>query len=102
MELAGAQTAHLGAVELGQLGEHHRVDGHVDAHAERVGTTDDREQPLLGEAFHEQAVARQHAAWCTPTPAASSRCRILPKGVVNFVPFMACLISSRWALSDTP
>ena len=61
VELAGAQTAHLGAVELGELGEHHRVDGHVDAHAERVGTADDREQPLLGEAFHEQAVARQHA-----------------------------------------
>ena len=31
MELAAAQAAHLAAVELGELREHHRVDGHVDA-----------------------------------------------------------------------
>ena len=61
VELAGAQAAHLGTVELGELGEHHGVDGHVDAHAERVGAADDREQPLLSEALHQQAIARQHA-----------------------------------------
>ena len=53
VELARAQAAHLGAVELGELGEHHRVDGHVDAHAEGIGAADDRQQPLLGQTFHE-------------------------------------------------
>ena len=41
MELAGAQTTHLVAIELGERGEHHGVDGHVDADAECVGAADD-------------------------------------------------------------
>ena len=41
MELAGAQTTHLIAIELGERGEHHGVDGHVDTDAERIGAADD-------------------------------------------------------------
>ena len=41
MELAGAQATHLVAVELGECGEHHGVDGHVDADAECIGAADD-------------------------------------------------------------
>lgn len=78
------------------------MDGHVDADAERVGTTDDWEQSLLGEAFHEQAVARQHARMVHAHAGSEQPLQDLAEGVVNFVPFMACLISSRWALSDTP
>ena len=58
VELARTQAAHLGAVELGELREHHGVDGHVDADTERVGAADDRQKPLLGEALHEQTVTR--------------------------------------------
>ena len=80
VELAGAQTAHLGAVELGELGEHHRVDRHVDADAERVGTADDWEQPLLGEALHEQAVARQHARMVHAHPGGEQPLQNLAEG----------------------
>ena len=41
MELAGAQTTHLVAIELGERGEHHGMDGYVDANAERVGAAND-------------------------------------------------------------
>ena len=58
MELAGAQAAHLVAVELRELREHHGVDGHVDAHTERVGTADDWQETLLGEALNQKAIAR--------------------------------------------
>ena len=61
VELACAQAAHAVAVELGERGEHHGVDGHVDAHAQGVGAADDGQQALLGELFHQQTVARQHA-----------------------------------------
>ena len=61
MELAGAQAAHLVAVELRELREHHGMDGHVDAHAQRVGAADDGQEALLGQLLHEQSVARQHA-----------------------------------------
>ena len=40
MELAGAQTAHLVAVEFGECCEHHGVDRDVDAHAQGVGAAD--------------------------------------------------------------
>ena len=33
MELTAAQAAHLATVELSELREHHRVDGHVDTDA---------------------------------------------------------------------
>ena len=58
MELARAEAAHLVAVELGERCEHHGVDGHVDAHTERVGTADDWQEPLLGEALNQKAIAR--------------------------------------------
>ena len=61
VELARVEPAHLVAVVFGQGGEDDRVDGHVDAHAERVGAADYGQEPLLGELFHEQAVAGQHA-----------------------------------------
>ena len=41
MELAGAQATHLVAIELGERGEHHGVDGYVDADAECVGAAND-------------------------------------------------------------
>ena len=41
MELAGAQATHLVAIELGERGEHHGVDGHVDTDAECVGAAND-------------------------------------------------------------
>ena len=60
VELARAQAAHAMAVVLGEGREQHRVDGHVDAHAQRVGAADDGQKPLLRELLHEQAVAREH------------------------------------------
>ena len=53
MELTGAQATHLVAVELGERGEHHGVDGHVDADAERVGAADDGQQALLRQALNQ-------------------------------------------------
>ena len=61
VELTRAQAALLASVEFGEPGEQHGVDGHVDAHAQRVGAADHGQQALLGELFHEQAVAREHA-----------------------------------------
>ena len=61
MELAAAQTAHLATVELGELREHHGMDGHVDADAQRIGAADDGQQALLRKLFHQQTVTRQHA-----------------------------------------
>ena len=60
VELAGAQPAHLVAVELRERGKHDGVDRHIDAHAERVGSADDGENALLGELFHQQAITGQH------------------------------------------
>ena len=61
VELAGARVAHLGAVVLGEAGEQHRADRHVDADAERVGAADDGEQAHLGEPLDQPPVLRQHA-----------------------------------------
>ena len=47
MKLTGAQATHLVTVELGERGEHHGVDGYVDADAERIGAADDGQQALL-------------------------------------------------------
>ena len=60
MELAGVEVAHAAAVELGEGRQDHGVDGHVDAHAQRVRSADDGEKPLLGELLDEQAVAGEH------------------------------------------
>ena len=59
VELARAQAALLVAVELGESGEQHGMDGHVDAHAQGVGAADDGQQALLGELFDQQAVSGQ-------------------------------------------
>ena len=61
VELAGGELAHPGAVVLGQRGEQHRADRHVDADAEGVGAADDPQHALLRELLDEPAVLRQHA-----------------------------------------
>ena len=61
VELTGAQATHLVAVELGERGEDHGVDGYVNADAECVGAADDGQQALLRQALDQQAIARQHA-----------------------------------------
>ena len=53
MELTGAQATHLVAVELGERGEDHGVDGHVDADAECVGAANDGQQALLCQALDQ-------------------------------------------------
>ena len=80
MELTGAQTTHLVAVELGECGEHHGVDGHVDADAERVGAADDGQQPLLRQALDQQAIARQHAGVVHADAAAEQALEDLAEG----------------------
>ena len=61
VEFACLQAAHAHAVELRERREHDRVDGHVDAHAQRVRAADDRKKALLCQFFYQQAIARQHA-----------------------------------------
>ena len=61
VELAGGEEPAGGPVVLGHSGEQHRPDGHVDADTEGVGAADDLQQSLLGETFHQAAVAGQHA-----------------------------------------
>ncbi len=61
MEFASAQPAHLEAVEFRKRGQDHGMDGHVDAHAQRCRCRRSRQKPLLGEFFHREAIARQHA-----------------------------------------
>ncbi len=61
MEFAGAQSAHLGAVEFGERCEHHGVDRHVNAHAQGVGAADHRQQTLLRQLLHQTTIAGEHA-----------------------------------------
>ena len=61
VELARVEPAHPMTVVLDERRQKHRVDGHVDAHAQGVGAADDREQALLGKLFNQQTVAREHA-----------------------------------------
>ena len=61
VELAGAELPGAGAVVLGQRGEQHGADRHVDADAEGVGAADDLEQPGLGELLDQPPVLGQHA-----------------------------------------
>ena len=49
MELAGAQATHLVAIELGERGEHHGVDGYVDADAERIGAAETGSRPCCAK-----------------------------------------------------
>ena len=80
MELAGAQTTHLVAIELGERGEHHGMDGYVDADAKRIGTADDGQQALLRQALDQQAIARQHASMVHADAAAEQALEDLAKG----------------------
>ena len=80
MELAGAQTTHLVAIELGERGEHHGVDGYVDADAERIGAADDGQQTLLRQALDQQAIARQHASMVHADAASKQALENLAKG----------------------
>ena len=79
MELAGAQTTHLVAIELGERGEHHGVDGYVDADAERIGAADDGQQALLRQALDQQTIARQHASMVHADAAAEQALENLAK-----------------------
>ena len=69
-ELPHPQHPLTGAVELGQPGEQHRADRHVDADPEGVGAADHGEQPGLGQLLDQAAVARQHAGVVHPDAAA--------------------------------
>ena len=80
MELTGAQTTHLVAIELGERGEDHGVDGYVDADAERIGTADDGQQALLCQALDQQAIARQHASMVHADAAAEQALEDLAEG----------------------
>ena len=80
MELAGAQTTHLVAVKLGERGEHHGVDGYVDADAERIGAADDGQQTLLRQTLDQQAIARQHASMVHADAASEQALENLAKG----------------------
>ena len=68
VELPGAQHPLLAAVELGQRGQQHGADRHVDADAQGVGAADDGEQPRLREGLDEPAVLRQHPRVVHPDP----------------------------------
>ena len=59
VEVARGQDAGLLAVVLAEAREQHRADGHVDAHAERVGAADDLEQALLRQLLDQHAVLGQ-------------------------------------------
>ncbi len=60
VELACGELPHLRAVELGEPGQQHGADRHVDADAERVGACDHPQQPALGELLDQPPVLGQH------------------------------------------
>ena len=61
VELAGTQTAAAGTIKLRQRRNQHGTDGHVNTHAQGVGTANHLEQTLLSQLLHEAAVLGQHA-----------------------------------------
>jgi len=61
VKLAGSQDPLATSIELGECGEDHRSDRHIDADAERVGATDHLQQSLLSECLDQPPVLRQHA-----------------------------------------
>src|SRR5690606_28533864 len=61
VELPGLEVAHAFPVELGQRGEHHGADRHVDADAEGVGAADDLQQTGLRQLLDQPSVLGQHA-----------------------------------------
>ena len=80
MELTGAQATHLVAVELGERGEDHGVDGDVDADAECVSAADDGQQALLRQALDQQTIARQHTGMVHADTAAEQALEDLAEG----------------------
>ncbi len=60
VEFAGVQQPGAGPVELGQRGDHHGADRHVDAHPQGVGAADDLQQPGLRQLLDQAAVLGQH------------------------------------------
>ena len=80
VELAGAQTTHLVAIELGERGEHHGVDGYVDADAERIGAADDGQQALLRQTLDQQTITRQHTGVVHADAAAKQTLEDLAEG----------------------
>ena len=70
VELARGQLPHPGSVVLGQAGEQHGADRHVDADPERVGAADHPQQAALGELLHETAVLGEHAGVVHADPGA--------------------------------
>ena len=69
-ELTGAQDPLPGAVVLGEGGEQHRADRHVDPDPEGVGAADDGQQTGLGELLHQPPVAGQHPCMVDADPPA--------------------------------
>ena len=61
MKIPRGQNAHLLAIELAETREEDGTDGDVNAHAQRIGATDDFEQALLRELFHQHAILGQQA-----------------------------------------
>jgi hypothetical protein len=60
VELPGVELTHPCAVELGESGEQHGADGHVDADAQRVGSADHPQHAALGELFDQPPIFGQH------------------------------------------
>ena len=72
------------SVELGQLGEQHGADRHVDADAERVGAADHLRADPAGRGSRRAADSfGSMPAWCTPTPARTSLTGCWPNPAAN-------------------
>ena len=87
VEFAGAQAAHLGAIELGQRGQHHGVNRHINANAQRIGAANHRQQTLLGELFDQTTVSRQHAGMMDTDAGAQQTLQNLAKSRGEFDAF---------------
>jgi hypothetical protein len=98
-ELAHGERTHLGAVELGERRHQHGADGDVHAHAERVGTADDRQQAGTGEPLDEAAVAGKHARVMHAHPVAQQSVECLAEPLPH--PLGAQRFGDRLALSPS-
>ena len=56
VELTRTQVTHLASIELHQGGQQNRANRDVDADSKGVGSTNNRKQPLLGEALNKSAI----------------------------------------------
>ncbi len=79
VKLADAENPALLAVELAELGEEHRPDGDVHAHAQGVGPAHHLQQSLLGQPLDQQPItgqeARRGGSRCRGARSAGSPCR---------------------------